>query len=341
MGLRPCDMHWGCRSHQTLQGYVMIYTRFTEIPFDNTAAERLKQIYAVLFFMRHGNSHTDAIHRAKASFAKVADYTTIRDKCARQFAGDIGTFVEWYRSGVMLSKLIELNRLNEHDRQIFVELLNGTNQIIAKDVNQPTAAASSQLADFATEVDTAFEIVLEEIENAIEGLNRTGAKAFESSDYDLVQCLRQTGSQMTSFRDKVYSLQKEWNSIFVIAKVRNRPKIGKARHRTKLSQGLRTREAAFRIPILQALVKMGGSATPTQVLNEIIKPMKAVLNEYDLSKLPSSGVARWENTAHWARYEMVREGLLAPDSQRGVWEITDKGRSWLASFNNSDQPSIP
>lgn len=319
----------------------MIYVKFTELPFNSKAAERLKQIYAVLYFMRQGHSHTEAIHKAKASFPHVADYQTITDKCARQFAGDIGTFVEWYKAGVMLSKLIELNRLDEYDKQIFAELLNGTNQTIAKDVNQPTSAASSQLADFATEVDTAFEIVLEEIENAIEGLNRTGAKAFESSDYDLVQRLRQTGSQMTSFRDKAYSLQKEWNSIFVIAKVRNPPKIGKARHRTKLSQGLRTREAAFRIPILQALVKANGSATPNQILNEIIKPMKAVLNEYDLSRLPSSGVARWENTAHWARYEMVREGLLAPDSQRGVWEITDKGRSWLASFNNSDRLLIP
>ncbi|NUM67029.1 hypothetical protein HUU39_17475 [candidate division KSB1 bacterium] len=241
----------------------------------------------------------------------------------------------------MLSKLIELNRLDEYDKQIFAELLNGTNQTIAKGVNQPTSPASSQLTDFATEVDTAFEIVLEEIENAIEGLNRTGAKAFESSDYDLVQRLRQTGSQMTSFRDKVYTLQKEWNNIFVVEKAHIPRKINKPRRRTKLSQGLRTREAAFRIPILQALVKANGSATSTQVLNEIIKPMKAVLNEYDLSKLPSSGVARWENTAHWARYEMVREGLLAPDSQRGIWEVTDKGRSWLASFNDGAQPSIP
>lgn len=35
------------------------------------------------------------------------------------------------------------------------------------------------------------------------------------------------------------------------------------------------------------------------------------------------------NTAQWARNSMVKEGLMASDSPRGIWEITDEGEQWL------------
>jgi len=37
-------------------------------------------------------------------------------------------------------------------------------------------------------------------------------------------------------------------------------------------------------------------------------------------------------TASFERYEMVRDGLIAPDSPRGVWEITEKGRKILEKY---------
>ena len=39
---------------------------------------------------------------------------------------------------------------------------------------------------------------------------------------------------------------------------------------------------------------------------------------------------RWRNTAHWARYELVQDGLLKDDSKRGIWEISEKGRQFLS-----------
>ncbi|MBN1349880.1 winged helix-turn-helix domain-containing protein [candidate division KSB1 bacterium] len=309
----------------------MVTTKFTEISFNSRSAERLRQIYSVLYFMRQGYSHSDAIHQAKSYFPKVADYQTIQDKCSRQFAGDIGTFLEWFESGIILSKLIELNKLDEHDARIFGDLLNDNQIAPSQNIIQPPATTKFNVADNESGVDTAFEIVLEEIENAIEGLNRAGAQAFEASDYGMVHLLRQKGSKMTDFRGKIYSLQKEWNDIFNSQKTDIKCKFKNLKRAKKLSQGLRTRPGAFIIPILRALSKMGGSASSKKVLDEIVDPMKEVLNEYDFSKLPSSGMPRWENTAHWARYEMVKEGLLAPDSPRGEWKITQKGRMLLKS----------
>ena len=39
---------------------------------------------------------------------------------------------------------------------------------------------------------------------------------------------------------------------------------------------------------------------------------------------------RWRNAAQWARNSMVNDGLMKNDSPRGVWEISDKGRNFLA-----------
>jgi hypothetical protein len=140
------------------------------------------------------------------------------------------------------------------------------------------------------------------------------------------------GSQMTAFRERVNDLQKEWGNIFATITPRKRRRKRSRKATERLERGLRTREDAFRVPILQALVQLGGSAPVTEVMNKVSDLMKNQLNEYDRSSLPSTPASpRWRNTAQWARNAMVREGLLASDSPRGTWEITEEGERWLAT----------
>jgi restriction endonuclease Mrr len=56
--------------------------------------------------------------------------------------------------------------------------------------------------------------------------------------------------------------------------------------------------------------------------------MKNILNSYDYEDLSSNNQKRWEITALWAKYRMVKEGLLDRSIQRGVWRITEKGRKF-------------
>lgn len=181
------------------------------------------------------------------------------------------------------------------------------------------------------EVAIAFDIVLEEIENAIAALNQQGAQAFQSGKYDLARDLMEKGSQMAAFRSKVNDLQKEWLNIFAtVPAPKTRKKSRKVAERLK--RGLRTPEDSFRIPILQSLIELGGSAPMSDVLDKVEAKMRSQLNAYDRSPLPSHPTQiRWRNTAQWARNAMVKEGLMASDSQRGVWEITEAGRRWLVA----------
>ena len=106
--------------------------------------------------------------------------------------------------------------------------------------------------------------------------------------------------------------------------------------RAKLPRGLRTPQEAYRRPILEAVSELGGSAHVAEVLKVVEQKMKPLLSDVDYQMLPSGGSIRWENTANFARYNLVQEGLLASHSEsgRGVWRITGQGRQWLEMGKN-------
>jgi hypothetical protein len=187
---------------------------------------------------------------------------------------------------------------------------------------------------FKNEVNSAFEILLEEIENVVEDFNQEGENAFKNRDYEKLKTLIENAMRLTSFREKVKNLQKEWRNIFggkFPARMR------KARGYKKLKRGLRTPEDDFRIPILKTLVELGGKAEMGEILKGISERMKGKLNKYDTEGLPSNpSQRRWENTAQWCRNTMVNEGLLSSASPRGVWEITAEGKKYFSNRSNKN-----
>lgn len=89
-----------------------------------------------------------------------------------------------------------------------------------------------------------------------------------------------------------------------------------------------TPHQGYRLPILRALVAMGGSGEVSKVMQRVAEEMKHSLTPWDRQDI-SSGMVRWEKAANWERFEMVREGLVKADSPRGLWEVSDKGRRYL------------
>jgi hypothetical protein len=95
----------------------------------------------------------------------------------------------------------------------------------------------------------------------------------------------------------------------------------------RLANGLRSPESAFVLPILRALMDLGGSAPMQQVLERVGIAMQGQLRDVDHLSLKSDPAhPRWNNTAQWARNTMVAEGLLKNNSPRGIWELTEAGR---------------
>ncbi|MEK0337667.1 MAG: hypothetical protein QQN41_09575, partial [Nitrosopumilus sp.] len=106
----------------------MIYTEFVTIPFHNRAPERLKQTYAVLYYLCVGDSPKNAIFKASDYFPQIHDrYQTIESKISTQINVSLHTFFQWFENDTILTELASRLNLNEHDRVIFSELLNFNN----------------------------------------------------------------------------------------------------------------------------------------------------------------------------------------------------------------------
>jgi len=94
-----------------------------------------------------------------------------------------------------------------------------------------------------------------------------------------------------------------------------------------------TQEIAFRLPILQVLVDLGGKARRAQILDKVGAMMRGTLRPIDYELLRSGADVRWRNTASFQRKHMIDAGLLSSSSPNGIWEITDAGREYLARAN--------
>jgi restriction system protein len=78
-------------------------------------------------------------------------------------------------------------------------------------------------------------------------------------------------------------------------------------------------------PVLQAIRELGGSGRPDEVRTVIARDLR--ISEAEQSEpLPSGVQTRFENQVHWARFYLAKTGYI-DSSQRGVWTLTEKGRS--------------
>ena len=101
----------------------------------------------------------------------------------------------------------------------------------------------------------------------------------------------------------------------------------------RLSTGLKTPQSAYNQPIMEALYELGGSARVREVLQVVEKKLKNTLTDVDYQKLPNSNSIRWENSAQWERFELVKDGLLKSESPTGVWELSSIGLQKIESRN--------
>ena len=87
-----------------------------------------------------------------------------------------------------------------------------------------------------------------------------------------------------------------------------------------------TPQKYFRCPLLSVLLQLGGKASTTDIRNALQKRLAKSLKAGDL-ELVSSGEVRWWNAVCWERADLIRENLFREDSPRGIWELTERGKS--------------
>jgi restriction system protein len=214
----------------------------------------------------------------------------------------------------------------------------------------------------AQNVLAAFDMLIEEIKDALHRIHQAGANAIEAGNYERAETAIEQARRLLLVHEKIAALKQEWKDAqgafggqidpeqhtqhaasvqrqtrMKTVSAKPRPGVHHAGPQPvgrliagRIRKGLRTPEPAFFRPILQALSDLGGSAKRSDVFIVLEHSMRDVLKPIDYQSLSSeSEQVRWQNSAQWARNLMVKEGLLHPHSPVGIWEITEKGRVWL------------
>lgn len=177
-------------------------------------------------------------------------------------------------------------------------------------------------------VTDAFEMLIGELETALKDTRQAAASATQEGSYDEAQARLNEARQIEKFITEIRTKQREWTALG------DKPRGKRPGAGSRLPHGQRTPQDAYRLPILRALVAMGGEGKISAVLDRVYQEMKSQLRPVDLKPLPSNAkTPRWRNSAQWERQPMVDEGLLRRDCPRGIWAITEKGRKYLADHH--------
>jgi len=218
-----------------------------------------------------------------------------------------------------------------------------------------------------TNIAIALSILLEEIEREREVIGDVGARAFEEHNYDKVDAVRAYASQFSAFREKVVALSGEWETLEGARTRRTNleedsqeergtegevsPLLllawddGEESHSPQANTeeetipvkysftstrrgGLHASRKAYIRPILEALSEFGGSAKLSDLLEKLAQTMKDILKEADYW-LTSTGEVSWRYAVRRVHQDMLKQGLLKWGSQKGLWEISETGRSAL------------
>lgn len=84
----------------------------------------------------------------------------------------------------------------------------------------------------------------------------------------------------------------------------------------------------YEVPILAILAERGGRAPTREVIDALGDRLNGRLTPTDHDRL-TSGDIRWRNRAQFVRLSLIERGEMVKGSPRGVWEISERGRTRL------------
>lgn len=90
----------------------------------------------------------------------------------------------------------------------------------------------------------------------------------------------------------------------------------------------------FCIPIVETLRELGGSGQPKEVANAVLERLS--VSEQEQAQTNKSGGSRVRNQIAWARFYLA-EADIVDASRRGVWALTQKGRTAQLDPNGISQ----
>ncbi|MBF0234501.1 MAG: hypothetical protein HQK65_15890 [Desulfamplus sp.] len=180
-------------------------------------------------------------------------------------------------------------------------------------------------SEFVTEDKNSKEAQLKAIAKAIENLEKQKVEVPESLRAEKTKLVSELAiydenfEKLKLFRSGLSGLIMELDTILSPLDNSTTNK-KKNRKRSKLPK---TDSATLQKYIIEALSKMGGSGTVSDILSKIELKLEGKMLPGDLELRQDGRTVVWRNNVQWQRMLMVKEGILRSDSPKGIWELNE------------------
>jgi len=192
------------------------------------------------------------------------------------------------------------------------------------------------------EITKSFDNLTKDINTLLPELNQQSSELIDKHQYQEAKEIISKAERVLSLRNKLESLKEEWLDLELhsletrSSSDEDKLKVSPETERKFRSQP-HTKTKEYLIPILQALVNLGGSAKRQHIFQEIENIMSDQLLENDKNPLPSNpSVTRLQRIATSAGRKLRKEGYITIGPKTGVWEIAEKGRIFLEESEGID-----
>ena len=129
------------------------------------------------------------------------------------------------------------------------------------------------------------------------------------------------------------------DALYVLNDLDELDEINPSEDQKKPLKGRITPKEKFVIPILESIIELGGKAIVKDVLKLVYPKMKGILKSYDYElyeSYPSGMILElWEKSVQHAKNMMVNKGLIAKNTPKGIWAITEKGKKFYEENKKS------
>jgi hypothetical protein len=100
------------------------------------------------------------------------------------------------------------------------------------------------------------------------------------------------------------------------------------RKSARSKRGERLSQKKFRAPLLDTLFRLGGKAYSREIRKAIEHLVAPMLRAADY-ELVSNDQPRWWNAICSVRNDLIKEGLFRNNSERGIWELSKRGFTFV------------
>ena len=198
------------------------------------------------------------------------------------------------------------------------------------------------ITDHQEEINETFNSLFGNVDNLISSMKQKSSEEILNGSVVEAQKLLNQILPYQTFYEKLQEAKKVFNQIGSVSaediaqakeKIEslNQEEIEKEVEKSNNKDEV-TSQINYRIPILKALIFLGGSSEEIEVMEFVKKEMKNKFTEKDLDVPEGEEKERWISNLYFETATMVDEGLLSNEAPKNSWEIAQKGIDYLSKY---------